>query len=89
MDAITNKDTRTVPMDDATFNSLLLPVEYLNKFTEDEFHAYNAKFIIDTTIRFYELKMREKIDEICMDLGDKITPGDIKCRLFGDMSNNS
>ena len=84
MDAITNKDTRTFPMDDATFNSLLLPVEYIKKLTKDELDAFNVKFIIVNTKRFYEFKMRKKIDEICMDLGDKITPEELKCRLFGD-----
>ena len=90
MDAITNKDTPpTFPMDDATFNSLLLPVEYLNRFTEDEYDAFMSKYNSVHYERFTKLKMREKINEICMDVGDKITPGDMERRLFGDMFNNS
>ena len=88
MDAITNKDTRTFPIDDATFNSLILD-RYLKKLTEDEFEDFLYELNRVNRKRFYELKMRKKIDEICMDLGDKITPEEIKCRLFGDMSNNS
>ena len=86
MDAITNKDTRTFPMDDATFNSLLLPVEYLNRFTEDEYDAFMSKYNSVHYERFTKLKMREKINEICMDVGDKITPGDMERRLFGEHS---
>ena len=87
MDAITNKDTPpTFPMDDAVFNRLTVPDRYLSKFTEDEYDAFMSKYNSFHRKRFNELKMREKINESCMDLGDKITPGDIECRLFGEHS---
>ena len=73
MDAITNKDTRTFPIDDATFNSLILD-RYLKKLTEDEFEDFLYELNRVNRKRFYELKMRKKINESCMNFGDKITP---------------
>ena len=91
MDAITNKGTRTFPMDDATFNSLLLPVEYIKKLTEDEFHAFMSAHRRYHDKIFYEHQNQKKINEFCtyMSRDSKFTPEEIKCRLFGDMSNNS
>ena len=86
MDAITNKDTRTFPFDDVTFNRFLLPDRHLNNITEDEFEDYLYELNRVLRKRFTKLKMREKINEICMDVGDKITPGDMERRLFGEHS---
>tara|TARA_B100001121_G_scaffold173345_1_gene151290 strand:+ start:24 stop:422 length:399 start_codon:yes stop_codon:yes gene_type:complete len=87
MDAITNKDTPpTFPLDDATFNRTLLPDRHLSKLTKHEFYAYTSKQQSVQFERFTKLKMRENINEICMDVGDKITPGDMERRLFGEHS---
>ena len=63
MDAITNKDTPTFPMDDVVFNRLLLPDKYINSYSEDEFYAFMSKQNRVNIKRFYDQQNQKKINE--------------------------
>ena len=69
MDAITNKDTPTFPMDDVVFNRLLLPDKYINSFSEDEFYAFKIKQDRVNTKRFHDHQTLKRVEKNCRNVG--------------------
>ena len=75
MDAITNKDTRTFPMDPIppikiehncpidfdVFDSVLLTDRYLSNLTKDELDAFLDSYQKFHYTRHYDIKWREKV----------------------------
>ena len=84
MDAITNKDTRTFPMDDVVFNRLLLPDKYINSFSEDEFYAFKSKQDRVNTKRFTDQQTLKRLEKNCRNVGKTPRETESIARFFSN-----
>ena len=84
MDAITNKDTPTFPMDDVVFNRLLLPDKYINSFSEDEFYAFKIKQDRVNTKRFHDHQTLKRVEKNCRNVGKTPRETESIARFFSN-----